>query len=65
MTSSATVDAPTIDELVATALVRLEWASKSLDKPLTPTRIHLVRNHIAVARAALLTPPCRPKQETP
>jgi len=51
---------PSVDELVTTALDRLYDADKSLDKPLTVARIHVIRGHIAAARAALLTKPLRP-----
>jgi len=41
---------------------RLYYADKGLDKPLTVARIHVIRGHIAAARAALLTKPLRPEK---
>jgi hypothetical protein len=51
---------PSVDELVTTALERLYDADKALNQPLTVARIHVIRGHIAAARAALLTKPLRP-----
>ena len=62
MTAPAALEFPTRDELVTTALDRLYYADKGLDKPLTVARIHAIRGHIAAARAALLTPPIRPEE---
>ena len=60
MTAPAIVALPTRDELVTTALDRLYWLEKQLDKPLTPSRLHVIRGHATAIRAALLTPPLRP-----
>lgn len=53
---------PTADELVAMALERLDKALVQLDKPMTSTRRHLIRNDLTVAKIALLTPPLRPEE---
>jgi hypothetical protein len=60
MTAPPTAELPTRDELVTTALDRLYYADKALNQPLTVARIHVIRGHIAAARAALLTKPLRP-----
>jgi hypothetical protein len=71
--TTATVALPTADELVTTILEHLDYAAKALDKPLTPTRIHAIRNHHTVMKGdlctlkrlnalGLLTPPCRPEE---
>jgi hypothetical protein len=62
VTAPATVEVPTADEIVITALERLDWAAKHLEKPLTVARVHVIKGHIAAARAALLTPPVRPEE---
>jgi hypothetical protein len=56
---------PTRDELVTRALDRLYYADKGLNRPLTVAQLHVIRGHIAAARAALLTPPCRPEEIQP
>ena len=76
MTAPAIVNIPVLpsrDELDATALElvtntleRLYYAKKSLDKPLTPNRIHAIQQHLTVLEGnlrtvqRLLTPPLRP-----
>jgi len=62
MTAAATAELPTRDELVTAALDRLYYAAKGLERPLTVAQLHVVRGHIAAARAALLTPPVRPEE---
>jgi hypothetical protein len=62
VTAPATVEVPTADELVTTALDRLYYAAKGLRRPLTVAQIHVVEGHIAAAIAALLTPPVRPEE---
>lgn len=60
MTLIAALPRPTTDELVAKALERLDEALEELDQPMTVVRRHLIRNHLTVAKMALLTPPLRP-----
>ena len=60
MTAPATV-LPTLDEAVLTLLEHLEWVDKGLDKPLTTTRIHALKQHVTVMRLTCLTPPLRPE----
>lgn len=60
MTLTAARSRPTTDELVITALERLDKALEGLDKPMTSTRKHVIRNDLTVAKMALLTPPLRP-----
>ena len=64
---AATVAMPTRDELVTTALEHLHYAAKGLDKALTDTRVHAIKQHLAVIELTLLTPPLRPDglEETP
>jgi hypothetical protein len=62
VTAPTVVTMPTQDELVRTALERLYYATKGLDKPLTVAQIHVIKGHHAAIRAALLTPPLRPEE---
>lgn len=62
MTLTVARPLPTTDELVVLALERLEKALAGLDKPMTSTRKHLIRNDLTVAKIALLTPPLRPEE---
>jgi hypothetical protein len=53
---------PTADELITTALARVDEALELLDKPLTCARVHALRQDLTVVKIALLTPPVRPEE---
>lgn len=60
--------ATTALELVITTLERSYYAKKALDRPLTPTQLHVIKQHLTVLEGnlrtiqRLLTPPLRPEQ---
>jgi hypothetical protein len=62
VTVASVVCPPTADELITTALARVDEALALLDKPLTCARVHALRQDLTVVKLTLLTPPVRPEE---